>query len=203
YGCPIQTATIPAIACKSIKNSALQTVVITSGDTIGEYAFIGCDSLTSVTIPDSVTTIGYAAFYGCPIQSATIPAIACKSIKNSALQTVVITSGDTIGDRAFQNCRGLTSVTISNSVTTIGNDAFSSCGLISITLPDSVTMIGRCAFYGCDSLTSVVFEDTSAWYSTEHLGYWHDKVNGISVNVSDEEDVADYLRNSYDYLYKL
>ena len=63
--CPIETAKIPAIACSYIKNDKLKTVEITSGDSIGNYAFYDCSSLTSVTIGNSVTSIGEWAFRNC------------------------------------------------------------------------------------------------------------------------------------------
>ncbi len=108
---------------------------------IGDAVFCGCSSLTSVTIPDSVTDIGERAFYGCSsLTSLTIP-----------------DSVASIGLRAFYGCSSLTSLTIpNNSVTSIGNLAFSNCsGLTSLTIPDSVTSIGDYMFYGCSSLTSV------------------------------------------------
>ena len=62
-----------------------------------------------------------------------------------------------IGSKAFSYCTGLTSVTIGNSVTSIGHIAFSHCsGLTSITIPNSVTSIGERAFYDCSGLTSVI-----------------------------------------------
>ena len=90
--------------------------------------------ITNLIIPNSVTSIGDDAFYGCKgLTSVTIP--------NS------VTS---IGDGAFYSCKGLTSVTIGNSVTSIGHEAFSNCsGLTSVTIPNSVTSIGGEAFYGC------------------------------------------------------
>jgi hypothetical protein len=75
----------------------------------------------------------------------------------TGLTSVIIpNSVTTIGDWAFWGCDGLTSVTIGNSVTTIGLAAFEHCtGLTSVTIPDSVTTIGKSAFWGCTGLTSV------------------------------------------------
>ena len=91
-------------------------------------AFINCSSLTSVTIPNSVTTIGGVTFRDC-----------------SGLTSVTIPNSVTfIGMTAFENCSGLTSITIPNSVTSIGSSAFENCsGLTSITIPNSVTSIGN------------------------------------------------------------
>ena len=104
-------------------------------------------SLQSVTIPDSVTSIGDSAFSDCSsLQSVTIP----DSVTN-------------IGDWAFSGCSSLQSVTIPDSVTSIGNHAFSGCtSLQSVTIPDSVTSIGDRAFSCCDSLQSVTIPDSVA-----------------------------------------
>ena len=108
---------------------------------ISGRAFYNCGSLTSVVIPNSVTSIGDRAFYNC-----------------SSLTSVGIGNGVTsIGDRAFYNCSSLTSVVIGDGVTSIGNSAFYNCSrLTNIVIPNSVTSIGEDAFYGCSSLTSVV-----------------------------------------------
>ena len=107
---------------------------------IGNWAFASCEGLTNVNIPNSVTSIGNGAFYGC-----------------SGLTSVTIGNSVTsIGDWAFGYCSGLTNVTIPNSVTSIGVYAFGYCsGLTSVTIPNSVTSIGDFAFYGCSGLTSV------------------------------------------------
>ncbi len=100
--------------------------------------------------------IGDCAFNGCHIEEATIPSFACVFIKNNKLNTVVITSGDSIDEYAFGNCSNLTSVTISDSVTVIASNAFYNCkNLTSITIPDSITSIGESAFSGCSSLESI------------------------------------------------
>ena len=102
--------------------------------TIGEHAFSGCDSLTSINIPNSVTMIGKGAFSGCDyLTSINIP-----------------DDVTTIGEGAFGGCHSLTNINIPNSVTTIGTGAFFYClSLTSINIPNSVTTIGKGAFYGC------------------------------------------------------
>ncbi len=117
-----------------------RTLPVTRIDT---EAFRGCTGLTSVTIPNSVTVIGYYVFDGCTgLTSVTIP--------NS------VTS---IAGYSFSNCSKLTSITIPNSVTEIGEEAFQDCtSLNSITIPESVTAIGNRAFWG------------TAWYNNQPDG---------------------------------
>ena len=111
---------------------------------IGGSAFEYCSSLTSVVIPDSVTSIGDWAFSESFISSVVIP-----------------DSVTSIGKCAFSWCSRLASVVIGDSVTSIGDGAFSWCSsLTSIVIPDSVTSIGESAFYGCSSLTSLVIPDS-------------------------------------------
>ena len=112
---------------------------------IGHQAFIAQREtddgrrLTSITIPNSVTSIGENAFEWCTsLTSVTIP-----------------DSVTEIGESAFVFCESLTSVTIPNGVTSIGSGAFTDCSsLTSITIPDSVTSMGSGAFSGCSSLTA-------------------------------------------------
>ena len=133
-------AAFPITAISLIPKNKLQNAVITSGTNIENSAFSGYISLTSVTIPDSVTSIGSYAFYYCSgLTSITIP-----------------DSVTSIGSSAFEDCSGLTSVTIGNGVTSIGSYAFEDCsGLTTITIPDSVTSIEDSAFYGCYTLVEV------------------------------------------------
>ena len=127
-------------------NQSIKTVFIGDSVTsIGEDAFSGCSSLASVTIGNSVTSIGNRAFRDCSsLASVTIP--------NS------VTS---IGGDAFSGCSSLASVTIPNSVTSIGWGTFRDCSsLASVTIPNSVTSIGSDAFRECHSLTSVTIPNS-------------------------------------------
>ena len=111
-------------------------------NTIGNHAFDRFSSLTSINIPDGVTSIGRASFNLC-----------------SALASITIPDSVTsIGDGALSQCKGLTSITIPDSVTSIGDGAFHNCyKLAEVTIGDSVTSIGDDVFYLCISLTAVTF----------------------------------------------
>ena len=129
------------IGCRSLTS----LVIPDSVANIGDYAFSGCRSLTSLVIPDSVTNIGDYAFEGC-----------------GSLSSLVLPDGVTnIGGNAFADCKSLRSVVIPNSVTSIGGGAFGGCkSLHSVVIPDSVTSIGDYAFSGCSALSSVVIPDS-------------------------------------------
>jgi len=127
----------------------------------------GPSSLARLTIPQSVTAIGVAAFRNCSsLASITIPqsvtAIHCAFCGCSSLESIIIPESVTaIGDCAFQSCSSLASITIPESVTVIGLGAFQGCSsLESITIPESVTAIGDGASQSCSSLASITLPES-------------------------------------------
>ena len=147
--------------------------------TIEEFAFEGCKGLTSVTIPNSVETIEVGAFCGENLKSIIVAKdnshycsengvlfdISKKTLfqypKGIKGKYTIPNSVTTIGDEAFLDCTGLTSITIPNSVTMIGEESFGGCiGLTSVIIPNSVITIGWKAFSKCAGLTSITIPNS-------------------------------------------
>jgi hypothetical protein len=130
------------ITCPQGKTGTL--TIPDSVTSIGDKAFECCENLTGIIIPDNVTTIGARAFAFC-----------------SNLTGVTIGNNvSSIGEGAFSCCVNLTSVNIPNSITSIEIGAFSSCSnLSSVTIPNSVASIGAGAFSLCSNLTNVTLPD--------------------------------------------
>ena len=142
--------------------------------TIGWAAFSDCDSLTSINIPNSVTTIGNGAFRD------------CKSLTSINIPNSVTT----IGNGAFWGCESLTSINIPNSVTMIGNETFRYCkSLTSIDIPNSVTTIGNGVYWGCKSLTSITIPSSVVTIIDNPFCFWHGNLYNESKAFIYEDNV--------------
>ena len=140
---------------------------------IYEYAFSGCDSLTSVVLPDGVEWIMDSAFYGCT-QLATVHLpdslkfLDKQVFENcSSLTSIVIPDRITvIQKKAFCRCTSLASVTFNDSLKYIYDSAFAEChSLTSVTIPEAVVLLGLRSFAMCTSLTTIVFNAENCLYS--------------------------------------
>ena len=186
--------------------SGLTSVTIpNSVSYIGKYAFASCSGLTSVTIPNSVSYIGKYAFASCSgLTSVTVDKNNgtydsrnnCNAIIETSTNKLIVGCNNTIipnsvtsiGEFAFSDCSGLTSVAIPNSVTSIGESAFARCsGLTSVTIPNSVTSIGSWTFYGCSGLTSVTFNAEKCTYmGSDSFPVFNDCINLTTLNIGNK-----------------
>ncbi|MBP5418841.1 MAG: leucine-rich repeat protein, partial [Bacteroidales bacterium] len=147
-------------------NTEIEHVVITDGVTsLANGAFYGCTSLTSVTLPSGLTTIGTDAF------------------RETSLASVSLPSGlISIGSNAFNQCTALASVTFPEGLATIDVGAFSGCSsLTSVTLPESLTTINVGVFSGCTSLASVTIFAPSLY--TYGKSVFYDTASGLKIYV--------------------
>lgn len=137
---------VTAIGPRTFRGTALTSITIPDSVTsIGAYAFYESSGLTSIELPDGVKSIGSHAFCYC-----------------SSLTSITIPGSVSFMDvYAFSHCFNLTNITIRDGVTSIGKCAFSSSlALTSITIPDSVKSIGSSAFSYCHKLTSITIPDS-------------------------------------------
>jgi len=132
-------ARVPANAF--FEDTSMTSITLPAGLTsIGEYAFSCCDSMTSIVLPASLTSMGSGAFDGC-----------------SSLTLIELPTGLTsLGERAFDGCSSMTSIELPAGLTSLVFGAFANCSsLTSIELPAGLTSLGGFAFQGCSSLTSI------------------------------------------------
>jgi len=184
-----------------------------------EEAFRDCTHLNSITLPfigsKKDTTIDETAVFGSifgytSTSSSTPPSGATYQYDKgsganryyhyyipASLSTVVITGGNNIPNRAFYNCYGLASITIPNSVTSIGDHAFWDCfALTSITIPNSVTSIGDFAFLTCIGLTSVTFQGTISSSGFNNSAFGGDLCSKFYATNATNGTPGTYLRAS-------
>ncbi|MCR4852305.1 MAG: leucine-rich repeat domain-containing protein [Prevotella sp.] len=178
FDTPKEEATVTGAANSLSGNLNIPSYVVYEGvdyDVVAIYdnAFQNCSSITSINIPNIVTTIGNKAFEGCSGLTSLSIGKKIKSIGQNAfkgcsgLNSITVASGNTVYD-SRNNCnaiietatgkliQGCNATIIPNDVTSIGDAAFYNCsGLTSVTIPNSVTSIGDAAFSGCSGLTAV------------------------------------------------
>ena len=150
---------------------------------IEEYAFLSCDSLVTLEIPDSVTEIRLGAFMQCDsLKYISLPFVGSSKFENQFIGYIfgaenkawnndflpmtlsyVNVRGDSVPNMAFENCQNLIEVTLEEGVRSIGERAFSSCkSMQSVIVADSVESIGADAFSNCYSLEKVEISGNSA-----------------------------------------
>lgn len=152
-------------------NSITSVTIGQNVRTIERYAFNDSNRITSITIPKNVETLGIMSFYH--IDSAQtltfegnkITEIPQGCFEGMAIKELVLPSNiEVIGDDAFEDCLSLSSVTLSDNLTSIGNNAFRRCKISSVTIPSGVTYIGTYAFNDTNNaspLTSVTMTSST------------------------------------------
>ncbi len=157
---------------------------------IGDYAFNGCTSLESINIPKNVASVGTGAFGGCTSLSAiTVDpengtyysennGILCKdeyshiTLVAACKNTTISNDVTIIGERAFAGVKGLSSITLPDSLEKIENYAFSGCSsLESINIPKNVSSIGTNPFASCSSLSTITVDANNNYYTSRDLYY--------------------------------
>lgn len=158
WGTPIRCFVPP-----ELKNSVTKITLPDSVRTIGEFTFYEFEGLEEINIPDGVSEIKDGTFYKCTnLKSITLPESVVKIGYNAfvscrALEKITLPkSVAVIGDRAFGNCTALKEITIPHGVETIGENTFIYCALKKVTLPDSLVKIDERAFSHCDMLEEIV-----------------------------------------------
>ena len=156
----------PAVALISVSGikTVVQKLTITSGDvSVIDYSRLqNWTNLKEVVIGNAVTAMNGSAFRNCALLTKiSCPTTALNFVRyNTTVKTVVVTSGDSIPDGAFDDTTNLEEVIICEPVTSIGEQAFyKRTKLTKVVIPKSVTSIGRQAFYNCTKLASIIIPD--------------------------------------------
>lgn len=146
------------------RNTLTEVTLPNTVDEIEYQAFFNCSNLTKVIIPEGVRKIGQAAFYGCSqLTSITIPSTITNMDTafsgNTALSHVTLTNGiSKISSSAFKGCTGLTEIKVPISVNEICSDAFNGCtSLTSVTLEKNINIINSNSFKDCTELNDVKY----------------------------------------------
>lgn len=129
----------------------------------GEECFIGCEELTGITIPSTVTTLGDRCFMNCPnLEAVDLPSsltalpVGCFGFCASLTHVEVPSSVKSLGGACFMDCTNLESVTLPATIPTLPDQCFSRCASLKrIDIPSSVTTLGEYCFYRCYNLTEV------------------------------------------------
>ena len=151
--------------------SITSVTIPNSVKSIGARAFYRT-ALSEITIPDSVTEIGFAAFAECSRLTRVTLSKNLTKIEDSlfsdcsSLENITIPNGvRSIGQSSFRRCSSLKIITISDGLTSIAGGAFAACtSLVDIIIPSSVTDIAGSAFGGCTSLTSILIEPSNEYF---------------------------------------
>ena len=172
-------------------STRVKNVEISSGvTTLGAYAFSACDSMTGVSLPETLLAVGESCFqssYG--LHNISIPNSVrsigdCAFSSCNGLTRVTLGSGlKGIGGQAFKECSSLSSIVIPEGVTAIEFSTFEDCSnLMEITIPRTVTSIGRWAFDGCYGLSKVTFTGTRSQWNAIDMGDDNDPL--LSANIT-------------------
>lgn len=181
-------------------------LVIPSGVTvIKDGAFKNCNGITSVTIPNSVTSVGEEAFASDNLKyneydnalylgNSSNPYFVLVKAKNYEITSCKINDNTKIiAGSAFLYCNKMKNIIISDSVTSIGSGAFWAChSLTSVTIPDSVTTIGYRAFENCRSLTVINFKGTKAQWNAIDKDFFMETTSSGAFNITIHCTDGDY-----------
>ena len=173
-----------------------EVVIVKPVTEISEFAFLNCEHLERVTMPEGVRRISLSAFEGCSaLKTINLPAsletIEFWAFSGCGLEEIVVPGMAKLSNYAFQSCSALRRVVISEGTGEIGFDVFEDCSALeTIYLPGSLNAIGVCSFRGCGSLTDVWYGGSrSSWDRIQIDGYNGPLLNALLHPDASPEDV--------------